>query len=159
MLTSDAETPFLGKAVRADFLEEAGLGEASRNGWTCDSQSSWEGCRGSSLKSEFMAKSPHQNRSFLGGGKERTGPGGRMGSLVTPFQILCCPEGEPGGTGMGEGACTPREGEKLRPAEEEGVALQPGTRVPNCQLRPRGGAVTLTIVPPLPIPCNISLRS
>lgn len=41
--SSEEETPFLGPAVRVDFLEEVGLEEASRNRWTCDSRAPGQG--------------------------------------------------------------------------------------------------------------------
>lgn len=91
-----------------------------------------------------MAKSPHQNRSCFGERRELV-RGVKWGGLAMPFQILCCHEGGPGGTGAG-GLHPVGEDEKLRPVEEEGLTLRPGTRVPNCQLRPRG-AVALSIAP------------
>lgn len=62
------------------------------------------------------------------------------------FQTLCCQEGGPAGNGTGG----PHPVGRVSPVEEKGLALRPGTRVPHCQLRPRG-AVTLSMaLPPQP---------
>lgn len=62
--SSEEEAPFLGKAVRVDFLEEVRLEEALKNGWTCDSQSKGVGESKICVYGQPPPLTPHQNRSF-----------------------------------------------------------------------------------------------